>query len=332
MIAAPSLAARYFVQRYRAATLRGAVERAAAEECGELFTRSDFRGVPVDVEQLAGRRFVRIDATTEGGSCQEALLRPTRHGFVVRLRDASSRTRKRWSLAHEIGHTLFYRDDGSGPRHQIGVLAADEIDAEERICNLFAGALLMPSNWLKHEIATIPPAQPSAMLEWLDRAARRSGVSVPALAVRLQRVQPRMSPYFILYFRHKENYVTRADARLRVQTCCVLGQPGTFWIWRNRSAEGVNLRTVRTLFASWMEHLVGGREVEGGRYSWSPPKGLVRSNEGLPSLDESVNFSRRHGGRWKEEAVPMRVATALYAPTGGGVREAHVISVLSRVA
>ena len=321
---------RHFVERYRAATLRGAVERAAEMEREAAGNPRGASG-PVDVEQIACRRRIRIEEHADGAGCAEALLLPTREGFVVRLRKSGSAARRRWSIAHEVGHALFYREGRSGPEHEVGITAADEILAEERICNMFAGALLMPHSALKRLTSALPGDDVWNALDWLDRTARLLRVSVPTLVVRLGELQPNGPAYSFMYFRFRENSVTSTDPKLRVGAWSAIGQPRTTWVWRNRSAEGINIGSVTGLFDTWRRRLIDGKEPEGGRWTWLPDRGLVRAGTETCEVEELVRLSLTVQGRWRSADVPMRVASSLYAAPGATERDAYVVSALARV-
>jgi hypothetical protein len=91
------------------------------------------------------------------------LLLPVEGGYEVYVRDARNKdidisrpepegqltTRQRFTLAHEIVHTLFYRFSGSMPMPD--PIASNEMVLED-ICNRTAGQILLPTHLLKREI------------------------------------------------------------------------------------------------------------------------------------------------------------------------------------
>ncbi len=140
---------------------------------------------------------------------------------MVQLRSDATHLRRRFSIAHEVAHTLFYEQTAKGLRHRIGILSKEELAAEERICNAFASALLMPASRLQDSLVSIPLNSASHVLSLLDQTARRFQVSLPALVSRLNQVQLASSQYIVLCFRFTENQYTGRDARLRVDSHCL---------------------------------------------------------------------------------------------------------------
>jgi len=91
-----------------------------------------------------------------------------RHRFVLRYHPLHHWVRRRFSFAHEFGHTFFY--DKSQPTPQRLRPAPDE--AEERFCDLFAAELLLPG-------ANIPSGATPGDLRAL---AKRFAVSTQVVA------------------------------------------------------------------------------------------------------------------------------------------------------
>ena len=86
--------------------------------------------------------------------------------------------RRRFSLAHELGHTLFYeRQDGElKPRKD-----APRGDSLEDACHQAASMILVPSKALKPELRQQPPASAAAIVEF----ASRFDVSIEVMLRRL---------------------------------------------------------------------------------------------------------------------------------------------------
>lgn len=334
MLRTESQSARYFIALQRAATLHGAVERAADQQREALL--KGFEGlcdIPVDVDWIAKQRGIEV-LTSEGAGteCGEGLITPHCHGYIVQLRERSTRARRRFALAHEIGHTFFFRDDGSGPRHQIGILSSDEIAAEEYICDLFARTLLIPALPLRSFVSPIPERLPWSVLQLLDRTASRFSVSIPHLLVRLAEVQFDSPSYVVVCFRFKENNRTRLDPALRVICCSVLGKSKRYQIWLNRSALGVNIVSVGRLYDAWRDQLRDGSEQTGGRYVWDQRAGhgFTRATvQSVVGTEEMINVSTQCQGRWHSKTLPMVAANCLYVRRGDTEREAHIITVLA---
>jgi hypothetical protein len=105
--------------------------------------------IPINVQAAA--KFVGIEQIVQGDlQGVDGLLSLTSSGtYVVTLKREQSRIRKRFTLAHEIGHLVVFnsvgRRDGSIAANNLGCRTANPEDLEEeRLCDLVASELLMP--------------------------------------------------------------------------------------------------------------------------------------------------------------------------------------------
>ena len=74
---------------------------------------------PTDLDAaMAANRVKRV---TDSAIERDGMLIPRGDGFEIRIKWAESRaaTRRRWTLAHELAHTLFF-DVGAGTPHEDG--------------------------------------------------------------------------------------------------------------------------------------------------------------------------------------------------------------------
>lgn len=311
---------------FNRATVQDAVEVAAQMELEALLPGCyDYCKIPVDVEDIAKGKGIFKENVIRSGN-EEATLLPTDNGFRVEIAPDKAVSRKRFNLAHEIGHTLFCRDK----EHQIGVLSKKELEAENIICEMFAGALLMPAEHVRRFVRTIPNGSPWQILTTLESGSRRFQVSLPALVSRISTVHasPKFS-FIILYLQYRENRHTGLEPCLRVQTCSSLGELSNICTWNNRSARGLNMISARTLFARWMDKLNGQREPTGGRYVLSADGKTVRATpESLKWTSERLHFSVLRRGEWSKELLSMRTISCLYASRGWSERQAYVISII----
>lgn len=315
----------YFLDLFKSATLSGAVEKAAESEREQLLDGS--ARVPIDVFGIAARRRVRVRNDLVGSSCEEGLLIPFKGCYEVRLKKSSTESRRRFSLAHELGHTLFYRDAGNGPRHQIGVLSSAESVAEERICNLFASALLMPPLELRESLSNLPSSSPSRILDRLEAAAQSFRVSLPALLQRLRGFQLSCPSYLLVYLTHRTNPSTGADATLRVDSCVNVGSSRPSHIWRNRSAEGVGLKMAQTLYGKWQEKYQGTSTR--GTFVLDADSAMVTAEARHGDFQEMVMLSHTSDGKWVNEATRVVSASRLYVWNPDEEHAAYVIAALT---
>jgi Zn-dependent peptidase ImmA (M78 family) len=324
-MSSPTRSENYFLDLFKSATLQGAIEKAAETTRGQRREGPD--SIPVDVFRIATDKQVRVSNDLVGNSCEEGLLIPLKGGYRVRLKKNSTESRRRFSLAHELGHTLFYRDSGSGPRHQIGVLNTRERTAEERICNLFASALLMPSQQLRKHLGNLPTDRPSQLLDRLEVTARHFRVSLPALFQRLRSIEIDGPSYLLVCLTSRPNPATRADTTLRVDTCVSVGPHCTVCIWRNRSAGRVGLRGALSLYDKWQE--VSRKTKTKGSFSLDPEFGLVTAQSKNVDSEETIVLSRAAHGKWANETSRAISSSRLYAWTADEEQSAYVISALT---
>lgn len=116
-----------------------------------------------------------------------ARLEPQGSGFCARVRkDRYIKTRGRFSIAHELGHTFFYDYDYDPPR-RLERLPYPDI-SEERLCNRFAADLLMPAGMVEtlfHSLSISGCREPSSVLVKIYRLADIFSVSISAMAIRV---------------------------------------------------------------------------------------------------------------------------------------------------
>ncbi len=251
-----SKVARLFLSLYRAATLRGAVEKAAQSVHADLLPGLEaWTAVPIDVDEVAKTRRMVVGPVLSSETCAEGRLQPTRDGFVFSVRADSHEHRRRFSIAHEIGHTLFYEHGEGGPRHRLGLLSKAELKAEEYICNLFAGALLVPAVVLQRLVPDAPVWTATNLMRFAERLRSTFRVSRSVLMNRVADVFSGHPPRVVIEFRYIENTRTKQDPKLRAVGSTGLGPArGRYWVWANRTPAGMNLDSVNRMFTVQMEH------------------------------------------------------------------------------
>ena len=98
----------------------------------------------VNLEGLAKKWGVK--AIEEHALSSEGLILPTRGGYKIIINEEAIPTRRRFSLAHELGHLLLHKSgisDLASPKgKQRGSLGSDW--DEERLCDQIAAEILMP--------------------------------------------------------------------------------------------------------------------------------------------------------------------------------------------
>lgn len=109
--------------RQRAADIRGEADR--------LLERYKVLGPPIDVERIASGEGLRIERRSMKGDGHL-------EGELLTVNGTHSRTRQRFTIAHEIGHLILHPD------------GTDE--SSEREADRFASALLMPRAMLREAV------------------------------------------------------------------------------------------------------------------------------------------------------------------------------------
>ena len=109
---------------------------------------------PYDLAKMRGiAGIVDVELENDG-----LLLSLEGGGYIVHLNRRHSENRKRFTLAHEIGHTLLFDTEAAVKECQRAVKLAEQLVTcdpgdEEGLCNVAAIELLMPRRQLQDAIA-----------------------------------------------------------------------------------------------------------------------------------------------------------------------------------
>lgn len=318
--------ARYFLARYGKASIQAAVEAAARKERKDRRTGvSGSIVVPVDVNLIAAEKKIAIEKASNERNISNATLFANDTGYHLRLGAGGSILRRRFTIAHEIGHTLFFR----GPQHQIGTLSRRELAAEEAICDLFAAALLMPGQLVKHALTGIRATTPWSIFQRLQSSGQRMQVSLPAFLLRMGHIQVEPPfPMILLCLRFFPNARTGQTPCLRVDICSSLGSLHNTHTWHNKSVASLNLKSALDLFETWRLGIGSAGEPHGGIYARFDGE-LVRAQEETTHwVSERIALDVERKGKWQKEQVEMEASSCLYAAKGWGEDMAYVVTAL----
>jgi hypothetical protein len=172
----------------------GVVTQVLEAAAGSAF--GDLTGPPVDVEtiaeELCGLRVsaadlgvrVRADHGLPAGVTLSGLLLADERRLLYDAGEGErSPGRRRFTIAHELGHWYLHAAGGAHTRYcrsdEVGITVTSTRE-REREANRFAGALLMPEAPVRSEAARLRGN--------VGVLARRFGVSAPAMQVRLQQL------------------------------------------------------------------------------------------------------------------------------------------------
>ncbi len=147
-----------------------AIYREAEGMARRLRGELDLGPPPIDVSALALRLGVSkvVARSIQGDGRLETLAQDR----VIVVDATAGKARQRFTIAHELGHFLLARED----------IRTLDLQAQERFCNAFAAALLMPDDWL---LSRTRESEPS--LAELEAISRDASVSLASCLIRLQR-------------------------------------------------------------------------------------------------------------------------------------------------
>ena len=150
-----------------------------AEQWGiEVELRFYSNGKPRDAQSVLSPSQLRIIIYRRSDANGVVALTP-QHEHLLRPRE-------RFSVAHELGHCLAYRQFGTLPENN----DSKEYWAHERCMNDFATSLLVP-DWLRkfwlETVSADAPVSPSSLTTW---GVNHCGVSAEVVANALSRSEP----------------------------------------------------------------------------------------------------------------------------------------------
>lgn len=157
----------------------------------ELLITAGIAGPPVPVERLAQDAGALISYQPfEAQDISGLLYRTAGAAPVIGVNSNNPKVRQRFTIAHELGHLSLH--DGHDLilerlirlnfRDATSSTASDE---EEIEANHFAAELLMPHDFLRHNLGMLLQGRPISDLELVRRLARRFEVSQSAMEYRL---------------------------------------------------------------------------------------------------------------------------------------------------
>jgi len=165
----------------------------ARKKAVDLLSFAKIEAPPIDVERLAFLVGASIKMAPFQGKLSGMVQRHPDGTAVIGVNSCDSETRKRFTIAHEIGHLLLHADknfhiDESFPvylRNERSSTAQDEREVE---ANQFAAELLMPSRMLMRDVEsnkTHIDFENGAGDDLIVKLAKQYNVSVTALTFRL---------------------------------------------------------------------------------------------------------------------------------------------------
>jgi Zn-dependent peptidase ImmA (M78 family) len=170
----------------RKARLRNIVE--------QLLAGANVKAPPVPVDDLIRSQGVEIARKRfEDETSGLIYVDPKSGHAVIGLNVSHSKTRQRFTLAHELGHFLLHKRNEGGlhvDERDFFVRfrdhhSADGSDREEREANAFAAELLMPTSFLKRDVKELEDGLSLSDDTAIRELANKYGVSLQAFSFRL---------------------------------------------------------------------------------------------------------------------------------------------------
>ena len=134
----------------------------AEDAAKELLESLEITSLPIPIEKIASKLKLSVMPYEFGSSVSGALF--VKNGVAtIGINPTESKVRRRFTIAHELGHFLLHKNEQETLFIDKKVLFGHFRDEEsstgerkkEREANAFAAALLMPTNILKKEIDNI---------------------------------------------------------------------------------------------------------------------------------------------------------------------------------
>jgi IrrE N-terminal-like domain len=169
-----------------------------------LGLRADASPPPVDVYALADRMGATIALCPELRS--DGRLEESAQATRILLHTRGSEERRRFTLAHELGHLVLLEPE---VLHRTHTLLNQHRVNVERLCDAFAAELLMPRRWVTAEFP-----DRSERFECIDLLATRTRVSISAALTRLVVVLRWRSS--LIYFQRTRHWAPLVVAGARV--------------------------------------------------------------------------------------------------------------------
>jgi predicted transcriptional regulator len=146
-------------------------------EAEQLLKAAGVTGAPVVLRDVVSHLNLSLVERAREPFSSEAALVPLGEGHAIELRGTSNARRRRFTIAHEIGHFLLHPEQAVTER---GGATNATMAAREREANQFAAELLMPEHLVRQAV----------LEEGADarRLADRFDVSIQAMGLRLRRL------------------------------------------------------------------------------------------------------------------------------------------------
>lgn len=164
---------------------------------------------PYDPRQIAPLLFVKSISKSSTLTSDAAIV-PVAGGFQIILKSGARWGRQSYSIAHELGHTFFYDSRSSVPVKLVH--SEDGFKEEERRCDEFAAALLMPEDEFTDAFRTQMVQRGNGIAE----LARQFKVSLLTAIIRVKQLRLEPANSISLVLERRPNAWTGQKPKWRV--------------------------------------------------------------------------------------------------------------------
>lgn len=156
-------------------------------ELAEILERSNVVAPPVPVEKIAKMLGARIQHANFNNEISGILVRRG-EDIVIGVASEQTKTRQRFTIAHEIGHLVLHDGEEVHVDREFRVrlrsqASSEAVDVDEIEANAFAAGLLMPESLLRKDVRNFDVDFEDA--SQVDALAKRYNVSGQAMTFRL---------------------------------------------------------------------------------------------------------------------------------------------------
>lgn len=249
-------------------------EELIRSKANELLFHSGQTNPPVKLKKILKIR--NIFSIAHGDITSLSQLLPISHGFKIMLNNnifayvRSTHGRFRFSIAHEIGHTYFYKHDNKIPNRPNNDSGSR---AEERLCDIFAAELLMPESMIKKDCFEYYEKY-NNWCETIISLQSRYEVSMQALVGRILELNI-IDNVIVIKWRIKVKASTGTEEKLRVDWSIPLKSGKFNYVWPDKPAPIDSVfyealkedRVIREKSNIQLDQLKGEFDIEARRYN-----------------------------------------------------------------
>lgn len=118
----------------------------------DLLNRHDLWSIPVNPVIVARAEGIEVFSIDFSDDSVSGILRKEDDAFRIYVNSAHSTSRKRFTIAHELGHYVLHRDGVTAfVDPELNLYRSDSSQGDMEVqANIFAAALLMPAELVKH--------------------------------------------------------------------------------------------------------------------------------------------------------------------------------------